>query len=96
MKDIKKTLTELMGFEPGRDQRIQILRECKESGKSIEEVCDKYALPPLFVIRDDGTFLYNGETMTKEQFNQRFPFRRFVTVGTQSQRDKIKSDKQKK
>ena len=87
MKNIKKTLTELMGFEPGREQRIMILRECKESGKSIEEVADKYAMPSLFIMHDDGTFIYNDEVMTKEQFRQRFPFRRFVTIQTRRQKE---------
>jgi len=87
MKNIKKTLTELLSFEPGRELRVMILRECKESGKSIEEVADKYALPPLFTMRDDGTFIYNDEIMTKEQFSQRFPHRRFVTLQSRRQKE---------
>lgn len=81
MKSIKKTLTELLGHEPGREMTLMILKEVKESGKCIEEVADKYALPPMFIMTHGRTtFEYNGEVMTPAQFHERFPFRRFVTI----------------
>jgi hypothetical protein len=78
----KNDLTELLGYEPGREQRLMILREVQETGKTIAEVADKYAMPPLFMKADNGTIKYKGELLTPEQFNAKFPHRRFVTITT--------------
>lgn len=83
----KKTLTELLSFEPSRELRLEILNTAKETGKSIEEICDRYAMPPLFVLNENGTFLYEGERMTSKEFTERFPYRRFVTVGTKERQE---------
>lgn len=83
----KKTLTELLSFEPSRELRLAIINEAKETGKSIEEICDKYAMPPMFLPYEDGTFLYEGEKMTSREFEKRFPHRRFVTIGSKKQQD---------
>ncbi len=87
-KDEKDELIELLSYEPGREQRLMILREVKESGLTIAEVADKYAMPPLFIKADDGTIEYKGQKMTPEQFNAKFPHRRFVTITTRKNKDK--------
>lgn len=87
MQTKKDYLTELLSYEPSKETRIKILEEVKTTGKSIEEVADKYAMPPLFVLRDDGSFIYEGEKMTSKEFEKRFPHRRFVTVGSKKQQD---------
>jgi len=86
-KDEKDELIELLSYEPGREQRLMILREVKESGLTIAEVADKYAMPPLFIKADDGTIEYKGQKMTPEQFNAKFPHRRFVTIATRKNKD---------
>jgi hypothetical protein len=73
-------LTELLSYEPSAELKRMILADCRATGKCIEEIADKYAMPPQFFLGHGNTFEYNGETMTSEQFKQRFPFRRFVTI----------------
>lgn len=87
MKIKKDYLTELLSYEPSKETRILILEEVKTTGKTIEEVADKYAMPPLFILDDDGTFIYENQKMTNIEFGKRFPHRRFVTVGTKKQQD---------
>lgn len=90
-KDEKDELIELLSYEPGREQRLMILREVKETGKTIAEVADKYAMPPLFIKADDGMIEYKGEKMTPEQFNAKFPYRRFVTITTRKNESQTKN-----
>ncbi|OQC43173.1 MAG: hypothetical protein BWX60_01100 [Candidatus Marinimicrobia bacterium ADurb.Bin030] len=78
----KKNLTELLGYEPGAELKRMILDDVKTSGLSIEECADKYAMPPQFIVGRGSTFEYNGETMTSEEFQRRFPYRRFVIIRT--------------
>jgi hypothetical protein len=89
MKNKKDNLSELLGYEPGREQRLIILKEVKETGKSIAEVADKYAMPPLFLLDDSGIFEYKGEKMLPKQFKERFPHRRFVIIGTKKELEKL-------
>ena len=76
----KDELTELLGYAPGREHRLMILREVKETGKCLREVADKYAMPPLFMKDENGRIEYKGEKMLPSEFNKRFPHRRFVTL----------------
>jgi hypothetical protein len=81
MGRIKKTLTELLSYEPSREQIVMILKEVKETGKSIEEIADRYSLPPIFILESKDSLLdYNGEMISQEDFKRRFPFRRFVVI----------------
>ena len=82
-------LTELLSYEPGMEQRLMILREVKETGKTIAECADRYAMPPLFIKDDDGTIEYKGEKMLPAEFNKRFPHRRFVTLSTRKNNDEL-------
>lgn len=81
MKNVKKTLTELMGYEPSRSQILMILQEMKSTGRCLEEVADKFALPEMFILHDKDSLLdYHGEKITIEEFKRRFPYRRFITM----------------
>jgi hypothetical protein len=77
-------LAELLSYIPSREQRLAILREVKETGKTIAEVADKYAMPPVFQKDEAGRIEYKGEWITPAQFEARFPFRRFCTISTRS------------
>ena len=85
----KDELAELLSYVPGREQRVMILREVKESGKTIAEIADKFAMPPLFLKDENGRIEYNGEWMKPAQFEARFPFRRFCTISTRAIEDKL-------
>lgn len=87
MKIKKDYLTELLSYEPSKETRILILEEVKTTGKTIEEVADKYAMPPMMFIHDDGSFDYEGQKMTNKDFEKRFPHRRFITIGSKKQQD---------
>lgn len=89
MKMKNDELTELLGYPASKEQRLMILKEVKETGQSIAEVADKYAMPPLFILDDDGTFVYKDEKITKEQFRQKFPHRRIVLITTREQKEKF-------
>jgi hypothetical protein len=80
MKIKNDELTELLSYPACKEQRLMILKEVKESGKSIAEVADKYAMPPLFIPDVNGLFDYQGEMITSEEFSKRFPHRRFVII----------------
>lgn len=81
MKNVKKTLTDLMGYTPGRELILMILKEVKESGKCLEEVAGKYTLPEMFILHDKDSLLdYHGEKITIEEFKRRFPYRRFIIM----------------
>ena len=79
----KDELTELLSYPASKEQRLMILKEVKETGKSIAEITDKYSMPPLFVKDESGMIEYKGEKMLPAEFEKRFPHRRFVTIGTQ-------------
>jgi len=85
----KDDLAELLSYEPGRQQRLMILKEVKETGKTIAECADKYAMPPLFMKDADGMIEYKGEKMLPAEFNKRFPHRRFVILSTRKNNDEL-------
>lgn len=87
MQTKKDYLTELLSYEPSKETRILILEEIKTTDKTIEEVADKFAMHPMFILNKDETFLYEGERMTSKEFTERFPFRRFITIGSKKQQD---------
>ena len=88
----KIELAELLGYKPGREQRLMILKEVRESGNSIAEVADKYAMPPLFIKDENGMIEYKGEKMLPTEFNRLFPHRRFVTIGTRKNKDESQAN----
>jgi hypothetical protein len=80
MKENK--LSEILGHEPGRGQRLEFLKQVKETGKSIQEVASNYQLPELFIKDSAGLIEFKGERMTPEQFKEKHPFIKFVTIST--------------
>lgn len=81
MKNIKKNLTELLGFEPSRNMIVKILQEVKSSGKCLEEVAGIYGMPKIFILDSKSSPIkYNGEEMTVEEFRKRYPYKRIVRI----------------
>ena len=78
----KKTLTQVIGYEPSATMKKMILADVQASGISIEQAASKYALPVMVLPSDNGMIHELGETYTVEQFKERFPFRRIVTITT--------------
>lgn len=78
----KKTLTQVIGYEPSATMKKMILADVQATGKSLEECASAYALPVIVLPADKGMITENGQTYTVEQFKERFPFRRIVTITT--------------
>jgi hypothetical protein len=78
----KKTLTQVIGYEPSATMKKMILADVQATGKSLEECASAYALPVMVLPSDNGMIHELGETYTVETFKKRFPFRRIVTITT--------------
>ncbi|NLD62867.1 MAG: hypothetical protein GX646_03140 [Bacteroidales bacterium] len=76
----KKTLTQVIGWEPNAALIELILADVQASGISIEEAASKYSLPVMVMPSDNGMIHELGETYTVEQFKERFPFRKIITI----------------
>ena len=76
----KKTLTQVIGYEPGTAMKKMILADVQASGISIEEAASKYSLPVMVMPSNNGMIHELGETYTVEQFKERFPFRKIVII----------------
>jgi kynurenine formamidase len=87
MKQSKKDLmTEILGFEPSRGQRIEILKTVKETGRSIEEITAERSMPEMGILDAEGKFSFNGEKVTTEEYHKRKPFNRLVLITRSSNR----------
>jgi hypothetical protein len=76
----KKTLTQVIGYEPGPALKKMILADVQASGKSLEECASAYALPVIVLPADRGIISECGAEYTVEQFKERFPFRKIITI----------------
>jgi len=88
----KDKLTEMLDYEPGREMRIQILKEVKETGKCIQEVASQYTLGTMAVLDDDCKFNYKGEMITPSEWrkiNPLGPYGKIVIIGTKKDLDKL-------
>lgn len=84
----RNTLVELMGFEPGAEQMRVILNTMIQEKIDILEAIDKWAMPPLLMVNDDGTVRYYSHSQRKSinmlysEFKKQFPKRKCVLMGT--------------
>jgi len=76
----KKTLTQVIGYEPSATMKKMILADVQASGKSLEECASAYALPVIVLPADRGIISECGAEYTVEQFKERFPFRKIITI----------------
>ena len=76
----KKTLTQVIGYEPSATMKKMILADVQASGKSLEECASAYALPVIVLPADRGIISECGQTYTVEAFKTRFPFRKIVII----------------
>lgn len=78
----KDELTEILGYEPGRGQRLEFLKQVQETGKSIQEVASNYAMPEIHIKDDTGMIEVEGQKITPEEFEAKHPYKKIVTIGT--------------
>jgi hypothetical protein len=69
----------LLNYEPSLLQRVEILQEIKETGKSIEEVCAMRSMPDLLIV-EKGKVEYEGELLTPEEIRDKNPGKKFVFI----------------
>lgn len=96
MKIKNDQLTEMIGFIPGKQMRIQILREVRE-GKTIEEAASKFNLGTMAVLDDDLKFNYKGHRITVEEwkanFNPLHEYGKIIIIGTHETMEKYRKSK---
>lgn len=85
----KKEMTELLGYEPGRGQRLEILKIVKSEGISIQEATSRFQLPDLFIKDENGMIEYLGEKILPAQFQEKHPYKKFVTIGRKKSNNEI-------
>ena len=74
-------LSKILGYEPGREQRLIIMRYARDHQLTPGEAASKFAMPVMLFINADGkTYAYKGESYTPEQLKQKFPYYRFVFI----------------
>jgi hypothetical protein len=76
-------LAKILGYEPSREQRLVIMRYARDHQMTPGEAASKFSLPAMLFVNDDGeTFEYEGENLTSEQLNTKYPYNRFVFIRT--------------
>lgn len=77
-------LEDILGYNPGREQKRLILDEVAK-GKTLVEAAQAFSMPPLFVQDENGLIAYKGERMTIEQFREKHPYTKYVLIRTKNQ-----------
>lgn len=76
-------LSKILGYEPGREQRLIIMRYARDHQLTPGEAASKFAMPNMLFINQDGkTYDFEGERYTPEQLKKKFPYYRFVMIRT--------------
>ena len=91
-KSERDELVKILGWEPGRSFRVQLLQEVKDTGKSLQEVASKYQLPQLFTDFECTGFInVPGEgRMSIEDYKKQNPWKKIVIL----HRRKYETEKQ--
>ena len=79
----RNEMTEILGYEPSRGQRLEILKIVKAEGISIQEATARFQLPAMFV-KKNGLIEVDGQLMTPVEFQEKHPYRKFVTIARRS------------
>lgn len=76
-------LSKILGYEPGREQRLIIMRYARDHQLTPGEAASKFAMPVMLFINADGkTYDYKGESLTRAQLDEKYPFHKFVLIRT--------------
>ena len=80
----KNELSEILGYQPSRGQRLEFLKKVQETGKSIQEVASEYQMPDLYIKDENGMIEVAGVKMTPSQYQEKHPFKKIVTIATKN------------
>jgi hypothetical protein len=81
-------LAKLIGFEPNSVLKKVILQAVKDEGKPIEEIADRYSLPPMFRPDENGLIEVDGQKKTIEDYQKIYPYKRIIIFERRSSHDK--------
>ncbi len=74
----------MLGYKPSREVRIALLKESKETGKSLQEVIGTSGIIPLMpetaVLGEDLKFSYKGQRITVQEFEKINPLGRWAKL----------------
>lgn len=73
-------LAKILGYEPGREQRLIIMRYARDHNLTPPEAAQTFAMPNLLFENENGTFEFEGENLTPEQLNAKYPYYKFVLI----------------
>jgi len=74
-------LSKILGYEPSREQRLQIMRYARDHQIPPGEAAARFSLPAMLFVNDDGnTFEHEGENLTPEELKAKYPYNRFVFI----------------
>ena len=80
-KPSKQVWRIMLGFDPNRQLKEMIFADMEREQLPIEVISQRYALPEIFILNSPADLIeYNGEKMTLDQFQARYPFRKFVKI----------------
>ena len=76
-------LSEILNYEPSIEQRKQIMTYARNNNLTPGQAANKFALPVmLFANEDNQTYTYKGESLTRAQLDEKYPFHKFVLIRT--------------
>lgn len=73
MKITNDELSKMVGYEVGRELRLEILQQTEETGKDIREVAAQYNLPTMAILDPDGKFDFEGQRVTPQEWERLNP-----------------------
>ena len=77
----KDELEKILGYPPTRETKLQIMTYARNNNLTPGQAANKFAMPVMLFINADGkTYDYKGESLTRAQLDEKYPFHKFVLI----------------
>lgn len=73
-------LEKILGYPPSREMMLQVLKYARSNQMTPMEAAQTFAMPNLLFENENGCFEFEGQTLTPDQLNAKYPFHRFVLI----------------
>lgn len=84
----KDELTEILGYEPGRGQRLEFLKQVRDTGKSIQEIASMYQMSEIFIDKNNTGMIETKEgEMSIKDYQTKHPYKKIVIIKTHKNND---------
>jgi len=80
-------LTELLGYPPIKEFRLQLIAEAEAAGEPLAKIANRYCMPAMGIPDENGIFIHNGEKFTKESWSARWPYRTLTLIYKTTQKN---------